>query len=89
MPDFWVRMMPKAALFKLSSNFPRILSVLYYVLMYAVFIGVLLSNLVYEKEKKIKESMLMMGMSNGAFWYVSPGLVGNQFKGPHCPVKSI
>ncbi|XP_033629986.1 ATP-binding cassette sub-family A member 5-like isoform X1 [Asterias rubens] len=67
LPDVSVRMFPKGA-FVLTSPTIRVVNSLYYIMMYLVYIGVLLSVLVYEKEKKIKETMLMMGMNNGPYW---------------------
>ncbi|XP_038064701.1 ATP-binding cassette sub-family A member 5-like [Patiria miniata] len=67
-PDFWVRMLPTEGVKVSSTSYVDIINVFFYVLMYAIFITVLMTNLVYEKEKKIKETMLMMGMSNAAFW---------------------
>ncbi|XP_038064464.1 ATP-binding cassette sub-family A member 10-like [Patiria miniata] len=66
-PDMWVRMFPLGEYFG-SYQQSLLLCVVAYVLMYGFFVSILLTNLVYEKEKKIKENMLMMGMSNAAFW---------------------
>ncbi|XP_038065899.1 ATP-binding cassette sub-family A member 5-like [Patiria miniata] len=69
LPDFSVRMLPVGASTSSSGDDPmRIIIVIFFVLLYGIFVAVLLTNLVYEKEKKIKETMLMMGMSNAAFW---------------------
>ncbi|XP_022092654.1 ATP-binding cassette sub-family A member 5-like isoform X2 [Acanthaster planci] len=67
LPDFSVRMLPVGGAI-VNSTVMRIMMVVFFVLMYGIFVAVLLTNLVYEKEKKIKEMMLMMGMSNAAFW---------------------
>ncbi|XP_038048297.1 ATP-binding cassette sub-family A member 5-like [Patiria miniata] len=67
LPEVSVRMFPKDR-FVQASAFPRLFSTIYYVLMYSIFVATLLSSIVYEKEKKIKETMLMMGMSSGPFW---------------------
>ena len=67
MPDFDVRMFPKASYVQPAST-TRVIASVYYVIMYTVYITVLLSYMVYEKEKKVKETMLIMGMSRGAFW---------------------
>ncbi|XP_022092521.1 ATP-binding cassette sub-family A member 5-like [Acanthaster planci] len=67
LPDVSVRMFPKDRYVE-ASSFPRVFSSIYYVLMYTIFVAALLSIIVSEKEKKIKETMLVMGMSNGPFW---------------------
>ncbi len=67
LPDVSVRMFPKGGYVSTSPSI-RVVSSVYYIMMYLIFIGVLLSVLVYEKEKKIKETMLMMGMNNGPYW---------------------
>ena len=60
LPDISVRMFPKIE-YTQASTVSRLVSSVYYVIMYSPFIAVLLTLLVYEKEKKIKETMLMMG----------------------------
>ena len=68
-PELIVELMPKD---EHSSDISVIqaISSIYLVLAYSPFILSLTVNLVAEKEKKIKEGMRMMGMSDVAFWWV-------------------
>ncbi|XP_078610116.1 cholesterol transporter ABCA5-like isoform X1 [Branchiostoma floridae x Branchiostoma japonicum] len=66
LPDYQVEMMPKPAYrgFSVIST----ISSIYFVLSYMPFLATLTVYLVSEKEKKIKESMKMMGLNSMAFW---------------------
>ncbi|XP_066291529.1 cholesterol transporter ABCA5-like [Branchiostoma lanceolatum] len=66
LPNYLVEMMPKPE----SSGFSIIstISSIYFVLSYIPFVTTLTVYLVSEKEKKIKESMKMMGLNSMAFW---------------------
>ncbi|KAI8501113.1 ATP-binding cassette sub- A member 5 [Branchiostoma belcheri] len=66
LPNYSVEMMPKPE----SRGFSIIstLSSIYFVLSYMPFVTTLTVYLVSEKEKKIKESMKMMGLNSMAFW---------------------
>ena len=59
--------MPKNE-WQINIEFVQMFSAIYLVLAYSPFILSLTVNLVAEKEKKIKEGMRMMGMSDMAFW---------------------
>ncbi|KAK7506756.1 hypothetical protein BaRGS_00002231 [Batillaria attramentaria] len=62
-----VQMMPKD---EYTPNLTVLLTIssIYFVLAYTFFINFLTVNLVAEKEKKIREGMLMMGLRNSVFW---------------------
>ena len=59
--------MPKGA-FTGGVGFLQIFVSIYFVMAYSPFVNFLLVGLVTEKEKKIKEGMLMMGLRTSAFW---------------------
>ncbi|KAL4239790.1 ATP-binding cassette sub- A member 5 [Mactra antiquata] len=67
LPDVNVQMMPKPGYIP-DTSYIQIMSSLYFIIAYSPFINFLTVNLVAEKEKKIKESMKMMGLSDSAFW---------------------
>ena len=51
-----------------NANIIQPIASLYYIMAYAPFISYLVSNLVAEKERKIKDAMIMMGLNNTAYW---------------------
>lgn len=65
--DVNVQMMPKPGYIP-DTSYIQIMSSIYFIIAYSPFINFLTVNLVAEKEKKIKESMKMMGLSDSAFW---------------------
>ncbi|OWF36066.1 ATP-binding cassette sub-family A member 5 [Mizuhopecten yessoensis] len=65
--------MPKPS-YTPDTSYLQTISSIYFVIAYSPFVSYLTTNLVAEKEKKIKESMKMMGMRDSAFW-LSWGLV--------------
>ncbi|XP_078615923.1 cholesterol transporter ABCA5-like isoform X2 [Branchiostoma floridae x Branchiostoma japonicum] len=66
LPNYQVEMMPKPSY---SGGYPfGIISSIYFVLAFTPFVGILTTNLVSEKEKKIKEAMKIMGLNGMAFW---------------------
>ncbi|XP_030854731.1 ATP-binding cassette sub-family A member 5 isoform X4 [Strongylocentrotus purpuratus] len=67
MPDVSIRMFPKGQ-FDFSLDSLRITVSVYIVLAYMPFTAVLLTTLVIEKERKIKEVMKIMGLNNVTFW---------------------
>lgn len=66
-PQISVQMLPKTE-WKPNVSTIQALASIYFVLAYSPFISFLSVNLVYEKEKKLKEAMRMMGMRDSAFW---------------------
>lgn len=62
-----VQMMPKEE-FQPSLAFLQQFSSIYFVLAYSFFVNFLTVHLVAEKEKKIRDGMLMMGLRNSVFW---------------------
>ena len=62
-----MEMMPKGT-HTTKITLIQLFSSIYLVLAFSPFILSLVVNLVAEKEKKIKEGMRMMGMSDVAFW---------------------
>ncbi len=60
-------MMPKGS-FTTNIEIIQLLSALYLVVAFAPYVGVLATLIVYEKEKKIKEGMRMMGLRDSCFW---------------------
>lgn len=72
-PDISVQMMPKPA-YTPDTSYLQTISSIYFVIAYSPIVSYLTTNLVAEKEKKIKESMKMMGLRDSAFW-LSWGLV--------------
>ena len=60
-------MMPKGS-YTSGYGTLQLLSALYLVIAFSPYVGVLVAFIVYEKEKKIKEGMRMMGMRDSAFW---------------------
>ncbi|XP_035696779.1 ATP-binding cassette sub-family A member 5-like [Branchiostoma floridae] len=69
LPNYQVEMMPKPSY---SGGYPfGIISSIYFVLAFTPFVGILTTNLVSEKEKKIKEAMKIMGLNGMAFWAVN------------------
>ncbi|XP_077510985.1 cholesterol transporter ABCA5-like isoform X2 [Amblyomma americanum] len=67
LPDIVVRLMPKPAYVDPGTTW-RTLVPLYLTLAFSPFVSVLCVNIVLEKERKIKEGMLMMGMMPSAYW---------------------
>ncbi|XP_041473129.1 cholesterol transporter ABCA5-like isoform X4 [Lytechinus variegatus] len=67
MPDVDIRMFPKGQ-YDYSVDSLRITVSVYIVLAYMPFTAVLLTTLVVEKERKIKEVMNIMGLNNTTFW---------------------
>ncbi|XP_060080116.1 cholesterol transporter ABCA5-like [Ylistrum balloti] len=72
-PEISVQMMPKPS-YTPDTSYLQTISSIYFVIAYSPFVSYLTTNLVAEKEKKIKESMKMMGLRDSAFW-LSWGLV--------------
>ncbi|CAH1795729.1 unnamed protein product [Owenia fusiformis] len=66
-PKINVQMMPKGE-FTPNVAWIQILSSIYLVMAYGPFVSFLASFLVFEKEKKIKENMKIMGLNGTAFW---------------------
>ncbi|KAK7506564.1 hypothetical protein BaRGS_00002039, partial [Batillaria attramentaria] len=62
-----VQMMPKDE-YTPNLSYLQTFSSIYFVLAYSFFVNFLTVNLVAEKEKKIREGMLMMGLRNSVFW---------------------
>ena len=62
-----VQLMPKGA-YTADFTTIQLLASLYLVLAFSPYVGILAAYIVYEKEKKIKEGMRMMGMRDSAFW---------------------
>ena len=67
--DFSVEMFPKLS-FLVNNIVIQAIASMYYIMAYAPFVSFLVSNLVAEKERKIKDGMKMMGLRDAAFWYV-------------------
>ena len=68
-PDLSVEMMPTDK-FQPNSNYVQVISAIYFVMAYAPFVSFICALTVGEKEKKISESMQMMGLHDGAKTYV-------------------
>lgn len=66
-PGISVQMLPKPE-FQPDSNYIQVISSIYFVIAYSPIISFLATNLVAEKEKKIKEGMRMMGLKSSVFW---------------------
>ncbi len=60
-------MMPKRS-YTTDFEVIQILAAMYMVLAFSPYVAMLCAFIVYEKEKKIKEGMRMMGMREAAFW---------------------
>ncbi|XP_033748206.1 ATP-binding cassette sub-family A member 5-like isoform X2 [Pecten maximus] len=73
LPDISVQMMPKPS-YTPDTSYIQTISSIYFVIAYSPIVSYLTTNLVAEKEKKIKESMKMMGLRDSAFW-LSWGLI--------------
>ena len=67
LPSISFKMFPKGE-YASSTDILSIMGAIYYVIMFTPYIAVLLSNIVGEKEKKIKECMKIMGLREAAFW---------------------
>lgn len=67
LPELVVRLLPKPAYVDPGTTW-RALVPLYLTLAFSPFVSVLCVNIVLEKERKIKEGMLMMGMMPSAYW---------------------
>lgn len=67
LPEVVVRLLPKPAYVDPGTTW-RTLVPLYLTLAFSPFVSVLCVNIVLEKERKIKEGMLMMGMMPSAYW---------------------
>ena len=72
-PNISVQMLPKPS-YQPDSNYIQVISAIYFVIAYSPLISFLATNLVAEKEKKIKEGMRMMGLRSSVFWYVFTNL---------------
>lgn len=64
-----VQMMPKP-IYTPDVSYMQNLASIYIVIAFSPFVTFLLILLVTEKEKKIKETMKIMGMQDSVFWYV-------------------
>ena len=53
-----------------DTSYIQTTSSIYFVSAFAFLANYLAVNVVTDKEKKIKEGMLMMGLNSGALWYV-------------------
>jgi ATP-binding cassette subfamily A (ABC1) protein 5 len=62
-----LQLMPKGE-YTPDLSYLQTISSIYYVLAYSFFVNFLTVNLVAEKEKKIRDGMLMMGLRNSVFW---------------------
>lgn len=67
LPELVIRLLPKPAYVDPGTTW-RALVPLYLTLAFSPFVSVLCVNIVLEKERKIKEGMLMMGMMPSAYW---------------------
>ncbi|KAK6171363.1 hypothetical protein SNE40_019569 [Patella caerulea] len=67
MPDVSVQLMPKGP-FTSDISIIQTLASIYFVFAYSLFINFLTTNIVAEKEKKIREGMKMMGLKDVVFW---------------------
>ncbi|CAN7984948.1 unnamed protein product, partial [Ixodes hexagonus] len=67
LPEIVVRLLPKAVYVDPGTTW-RTLVPLYLTMAFSPFVSVLCVNIVLEKERKIKEGMLMMGMMPSAYW---------------------
>lgn len=67
LPEVVVRLLPKPGYVDPGTTW-RTLVPLYLTLAFSPFVSVLCVNIVLEKERKIKEGMLMMGMMPSAYW---------------------
>lgn len=52
------------------DNFPRAIILIYLVIAFSPFGCYLATHIVAEKEKKLKEFLMIMGLHDTAFWYV-------------------
>lgn len=66
-PNIQAKMMPKESFTQSFTGF-AITASIYMVLAFTPYIVILLINLVLEKEKKLKDLMRIMGMSDIAYW---------------------
>ena len=66
-PHVKAQMLPKPS-WTPDLSWIQILASIYFVMAYAPFVNFMVVALVSEKEKKIKESMRMMGLRDSAFW---------------------
>uniref|UniRef100_A0A2C9L5H4 ABC transporter domain-containing protein n=2 Tax=Biomphalaria glabrata TaxID=6526 RepID=A0A2C9L5H4_BIOGL len=66
-PTITVQLMDKPE-FSPNTNYIQTLSSVYFVFSFSVLANYLAVNIVAEKEKKIKEGMLMMGLRSSVFW---------------------
>lgn len=67
MPAIYVQNMPKESYVEENATITALAS-LYFNLIYITSLITFVTNVVAEKEKKIKEVMRMMGMLDSAFW---------------------
>ncbi len=67
MPHLSIQQMPKSE-WTPDVSYLQTISSIYFVYAYSFFVMFLTILLVYEKEKKIKEGMRMMGMRDSAYW---------------------
>ncbi|XP_033111834.1 ATP-binding cassette sub-family A member 5-like [Anneissia japonica] len=67
LPDAYTEMFPKGE-YPGSPTALQTTTAVYFVLAYSPFVIVLLSKIVGEKEKKLTQSLKMMGMRTGPFW---------------------
>nr|XP_006816830.1 PREDICTED: ATP-binding cassette sub-family A member 5-like [Saccoglossus kowalevskii] len=66
LPQIQMQLLPKPE-YTTDITQLQIMNSLYLVMAFSPFLGILISSLVYEKEKKIKETMKMMGLNSLAF----------------------
>ncbi len=67
MPKYKVQNMPKKPFVKIDPIFTAISSY-YFTIFFQQSLNILVTMVVSEKEKKIKENMRIMGMYDTAFW---------------------
>ena len=63
-----LKMMDKAE-FTPDTSYIQTISSIYFVFAFSFLANYLAVNIVTEKEKKIREGMLMMGLRSSIFWY--------------------
>uniref|UniRef100_A0A8D0HBP5 ABC-2 type transporter transmembrane domain-containing protein n=1 Tax=Sphenodon punctatus TaxID=8508 RepID=A0A8D0HBP5_SPHPU len=69
------------------DNFPRAIILIYLVIAFSPFGYYLAVHIVAEKEKKLKEFLMIMGLHDTAFWYVSINLTYSVVeKHSECPL---
>lgn len=75
-PDFQVQNMPKDPYVQEQAIFTAFTSY-YFTLFFVNSLVTFVTNIVSEKEKKIKEVMRIMGMYDSAFWWVKTLILYN------------